>query len=115
MIIEINGKSLSDSCDVLMYYSKISNNQLLADLMNMNKLFTKKNGKIDVENIVTNDNFTNFFTNLYFAGRCAFENKLIPLAILKNELSLKLLMSLDFYNKMFEFIGGIMPDDKKKS
>ena len=32
MIIEVNGKSLSDSCDVFIYYSKLTNNKKIHNL-----------------------------------------------------------------------------------
>lgn len=112
MIIEFNGKSLSDSCDVFLYYSKFSGKELFADLMSLGKTFQKD--KVDIEKVVSNSDFFNLFKNLYFAGRCAFEDKLLPLSILKNELTLKNVMDINFYNTMFEFIGGILPEDKKK-
>jgi len=114
MIIEFNGKSLSDSCDVFIYYSKLCNKELFADLICLQKLFTKTNGKIETDSILKDPTFFDFFKNLYFAGRCAFEDKLVPLSVLKNELSIKSLMNLDFYNKMYEFIGGMLPEENKK-
>lgn len=115
MIIDINGKSLSDSCDVFLYYSKFANKELFADLMSLNSSIKKtKEGKVDVNNLINNPNFFNLFKNLYFAGRCSFEDKLISHSVLKNELTMKTLMDINFYNSMFEFIGGILPEENKK-
>lgn len=115
MVIEFKGKSLSDSCDVFLYYKKFSNKELFADLMSFNNSIKKsKDGKIDTSALVENSNFFDVFKNLYFAGRCAFEDKSIPLSTLKKELTIKTMFDMEFYNTMFEFMGGIIPEDDKK-
>ena len=115
MIIEIKGKSVSNNSDVLLYYSQFAKKPLFTDLINLQKVFIKdKDGKINAEKIMESEDFLNFFKNLYFSGRCAFEDKLISISELKEEATVDLLMDINFYNKMYEFIGGIVPKETKK-
>lgn len=119
MIIEVNGKSLSDSCDVFIYYSKLTNNKkLFSDIISLRKLASVikmwKENESAVDNVDELEEMFYIFRDLYFAGRCAFEDRLIPMSELKEEISIKSLFDFDFYTKMFEYIGGVMPTTNKK-
>lgn len=117
MIIEINGNSLSDTCDILTYYAQFAKKPFLSDLANMGKFIKLDSNRklIDTpEDVLTKIDVSEFFKNLYFAGRCAFEDKLIPLSELKSELSLPVLLSEEFYKKMSILVQGITPSQKKK-
>lgn len=111
MVVEINGKSLSNNFDVFTYYEEITGSDLMSDMaMRSKKLSYIKGEQTSDEDMIKKFKLVEFSANLYHAARSAFENRLIPIKNIKDELSANVVFSEEFANKLFSLL-----DSKKKS
>lgn len=111
-MVDYKGKSLLNNILVTRYFKQISGKKFFEEFNNYNELAKKKKGKFDIDDF---DDFTELFLNVYLAGRCAFEKRLLTVEEQDNELSLIPMCDMDFYELIAEFMKEIVETTQKQT
>ena len=111
-MIEYNGKSLLNSILVTRYFKQISGKKFFEEFKNYEDMLKKKKGKLAIEDF---DDYTELFLDIYLAGRCAFEKRLLTVEEQDNELSEIQVLDINFYNIVADFMKNIVEITKKQT
>lgn len=116
-MIEYKGKPLLNNILVTRYFKQISGKKFFEEFANLNNLIKKKKGKnknlaLDYDEF---DDFTDLFLNVYLAGRCAYERRLLSVEEQDNELADIPVADSEFYQVIYEFMDDLVKTSQKSS
>lgn len=111
-MINYKGKALLNSILVTRYYKQISGKKFFEEFKNYDKMIKSKKGKLSIDDF---DDYTELFMDVYLAGRCAFEKRLLTVEEQDNELSEISICDLEFYRTVGEFMKAIVETAQKQT
>lgn len=110
-MIQYKGKTLLNSILVTRYFNQISGKKFFEEFNNYNNLLKNKKNKLGIEDF---DGVSELFLDIYLAGRCAAEKRLLTVEEQDNELSEISTLDVEFYDTVAEFMKNIVETSNKQ-
>lgn len=115
-MIEYKGRPLLNNILVTRYFKQISGKKFFEEFANLNTLIKKKGkGKNQTLSYDEFDDFTDLFLNVYLAGRCAYERRLLSVEEQDNELAEIPVADAEFYQVIYNFMDDLVKTSQKSS
>lgn len=118
-MIEYKGKPLLNNILVTRYFKQISGKKFFEEFANLSNLIKKKGEKGKNKELALSydefDDFTDLFLNVYLAGRCAYERRLLSVEEQDNELADIPMADVEFYQIIYDFMDELVKTSQKSS
>lgn len=111
-MVEYNGKTLLNNVLVTRYFKQISGKKFFEEFNKFNEELKRKKNKFAIEDY---DDFEELFLNIYLAGRCAFEKRLLTVEEQDNELAEIPMCDEKFFTVITDFMDDIVKTAEKNS
>lgn len=111
-MVEYNGKTLLNNVLVTRYFKQITGKKFFEEFNRFNEELKRKKGKFVIEDY---DDFEELFLNIYLAGRCACERRLLTVVEQDEELAEIPVCDEKFFTTISDFMNDIVKTAERNS